>query len=265
MKKIPRILLMCDAASIHSEKWCRSLSESGMTVGICTLHPPLRDWHAAIDQISLFDLSDAISDNDSKRLGVFSLLNSIRRIKYLALLPRIKKVIRAFRPDIIHAHYASSYGLLSLLTGFRPVLVSVWGTDIFRFPRLSPIHNLAMRYVLDRAALVFSTSKAMRKEARAYTGRPIVVTPFGVDTETYRPFHRPFSKKVTTIGTIKGLREFYRIDLLLKAVADLSREIPAREDLRVLLVGDGPERGNLEGLATSLGIRNKIDFYGHAD
>src|SRR5260221_2907597 len=45
-------------------------------------------------------------------------------------LPLILRHLRALRPDILHAHYATSAGLLAALTGFDPLVVSCHGTDV---------------------------------------------------------------------------------------------------------------------------------------
>ena len=63
-----------------------------------------------------------------KRAGGLSKLN------YLKVLPELKKVIAGFKPDILHAHFATSYGLLGALSGFHPFILSVWEAmfSIFR-------------------------------------------------------------------------------------------------------------------------------------
>ena len=49
-------------------------------------------------------------------------------------MPPFKKTIKDFKPNILHAHYASSYGILGYLIKFKPFILSVWGSDIYHFP-----------------------------------------------------------------------------------------------------------------------------------
>jgi glycosyltransferase involved in cell wall biosynthesis len=65
---------------------------------------------------------------------------------------------------------------------------------------------------------------------------------------------------VPVVGTVGRLAEVKRQDVLLRAVARLSREFP---DVQVLLVGDGPERANLETLARDLGLGGRAHFAGY--
>jgi glycosyltransferase involved in cell wall biosynthesis len=56
------------------------------------------------------------------------------------------------------------------------------------------------------------------------------------------------------------LNEVKRQDLLLRAVAALG---PGYDDIQVLLVGDGPARGELEQLVPSLGLKGRVYFAGY--
>jgi glycosyltransferase involved in cell wall biosynthesis len=63
-----------------------------------------------------------------------------------------------------------------------------------------------------------------------------------------------------TIGTLAPLRPEKNLNRLLKAFAEL-----ARDDLRLVIAGDGVERQALENLAERLGISGKTFFLGHRD
>jgi hypothetical protein len=59
----------------------------------------------------------------------------VSKLKYVSLVSELKTACRKFDPDLMHAHYATSYGLLAALSGFKPYLISVWGSDVFDFPK----------------------------------------------------------------------------------------------------------------------------------
>ena len=63
-----------------------------------------------------------------------------------------------------------------------------------------------------------------------------------------------------TIGTIGRLNEIKQQDLLLRAFARLAAQRP---DVRLLLVGEGPLRGELERLAVELRLGDRVHFAGY--
>ena len=93
----------------------------------------------------------------------------------------------------------------------------------------------------------------------------------GVDTDRFCPklFCKDRAVVRQTLGlndqnftliTVAGLRPVKNLPLLLKALQRLHIEFP---DIRAILVGDGPERSNLESLADSLSIRHIVHFSGN--
>ena len=129
-----RILLLGDINSPHINKWANSLNDSGVEVGVFSISP--------LAEMLSYNLSVEILDNRLRSSSSFSFKSAFSKIKYLKLLPTLKKAIKQFNPDILHAHYASSYGLLRSLSGFHPYCVSVWGSDVYDFPNTSPIAKI---------------------------------------------------------------------------------------------------------------------------
>ena len=90
----------------------------------------------------------------------------------------------------------------------------------------------------------------------------------GVDTERFAPGLAPSSTDTKgpgtglTIGTIGRLDPVKDQAALLRAFAALQRRVP---DARLVIVGDGPLRGTLRTLATSLGIADAVTFTGARD
>src|SRR3546814_2222094 len=60
---------------------------------------------------------------------------------YIAAAPYLQRLFKAIRPDLLNAHYATGYGLLARLGGYSPLLLSVWGSDVYDFPGKSPLHR----------------------------------------------------------------------------------------------------------------------------
>ncbi len=249
-----RVLLLSDVNSIHTRRWAASLKEAGVDPGIFSLAEPKETWCEDYG-IPLF-----LSRWQPKR-SFFS--KAFSKIFYPLQICSLKKAIQTYHPDIIHAHYASSYGLLGALSGFHPFILSVWGSDIFEFPKISFFHRMVLRYNLANADKILSTSQAMARETNKYINKNIEITPFGVDLTHFIPqkVDSLFNEKDIVIGTVKALEPIYGIRCLMKAfqiVKGNNRELP----LKLLIVGSGSEEMDLKKLAKDLAIQNDVVFTG---
>lgn len=240
MRGKPQVIFLANATSIHTRRWVKELSEiAALTV-----------------------LSFEKAEVDGARV-VFLRSPTSGFGRYLWGMPTVLRTIRETRPLLVHAHYAGGYGLMGALAGFHPFMMSIWGSDIYVTPKQSKVHRELLIFILKAADIVCSTSRAMATEAVRYVNREYFITPFGVDCSTYKPCEKEDAENLITIGTIKKLDLLYGVDRLLKAFALLKSDLPTIE-LRLLLVGDGPERKSLERLASFLGIAEYVEFYGEA-
>jgi glycosyltransferase involved in cell wall biosynthesis len=189
--------------------------------------------------------------------------NTFSRLKYFKALPKIKSIINDFKPDILHAHYASSYGLIGALSGFHPFILSIWGSDVFEFPKKSFINKYIFKAILNKANTILSTSNIMAKEVNLYTKKKVLITPFGIDLDKFKPFKVDslFSKNDIVIGTIKSLEDIYGIEYLLNAFKLLNDNLKALS-LKLLIVGNGSLQYNLKKLAQELDIESQTIFLG---
>ena len=249
-----RIAFLAPAASIHTQRWVGALCRRGHDVTLFSQHRGLTEEaspKARFEQLPF-----------SGNVGYF--LNAVR----------LRARLKALQPDLLSAHYASGYGTTAALSGFRPVLLSVWGSDVFDFPYESWAKGLILRRNLRRAARLASTSHMMARQVHKLVPElpPALVTPFGVDCNRFCP--RPkLDARFITIGTVKTLAHKYGVDLLIDAFARVVHELQLQEAstaprLRLMLVGGGEERLALEAMATRLGVRDRIVFVGpvaHSD
>lgn len=183
----------------------------------------------------------------------------------------VRHFLAKWEPDILHAHYASGYGTTARLVGFRPWLLSVWGSDVYDFPRKSPMHHWLVKTNLLLADAVASTSHCMAVEARRIAPglRDIAITPFGVDMADFgaavpvaqaQPGH-------WVVGTVKTMDHAYGVDMLIRAFALLLRKLGGSDavfakQLRLRLIGGGPQTDDLRELVSVLGVAEKVEFSG---
>jgi glycosyltransferase involved in cell wall biosynthesis len=248
-----KVLLLSKADNAHTIKWAKGLASRNIQVGIFSLNPCPAEIYSEYPNITVYDY---ILD--------FSMASPLKKLNYFKAIPTINKVIKDFSPDLVHAHYISSYGLLGSLTNAKPYIISVWGADIYDYPRANFITKALTKFTLNRANKVLSTSHVMAVETAKYTSKEIEVTPFGIDLTKFKSFpvdERLFSTDDFVIGTIKALEVKYGIDILLKAFSKLKEEFPDLP-LKLLLVGTGSQFEYLKKLAEKLNVSDDVKFIG---
>jgi len=251
-----RVLLLSDASSPHTIKWATSLAASGIDIGIITLSAYNETVYAPYKTIKIFPV---VFENDLIKTAD----GSIQKLKYVFALQKIKAVIKKFQPDILHAHYATSYGLLGALCRFHPYMISVWGSDVFDFPKVSFLHKKILQYNLSCADSILSTSEIMKKETLLYTNKEISVVPFGIDLNVFKPMKVDslFDEGSIVIGTVKTLEKKYGIEYLIKGFALLKNRIKS-DNLKLLIVGGGSQEAYLKELVHTLNIDDMTIFTG---
>lgn len=239
--RMPRLCYLADAPSIHTRRWVVHFVEKGYGVHVISFRP------AQIQGAQVHYV------HSWAKLG---------KLKYLLNVARVRDLIHQIRPDILQAFYLTSYGLLAALSGVHPLIVSVWGTDILLTPRRSPLHSLITRYALRKADYITALGTRLGEATVEYApkGKKIAITPYGIDLKVFSPARRPRGDRKLTIGAIRRLKSVYGLDYLLRAMPMVLARHPGT---RLLLVGDGPQRSYLQGLAQSLGISDRVQFVGN--
>lgn len=245
-----KILFLSDANSAHTQRWIKYLHAHNIQLSVWSLSQP-RPESAAFFQ--------------SIHVPVFfphTFFSS--KILYPLFLPSLKRAIKTFKPDIIHAHYASSYGLLGALSHFHPLVISVWGSDVYDFPKINSINKKILQFNLSAADHITSTSHCMANETKKYTQKNITVIPFGIDTDFFYPNPKKtlFDKNDIVIGIIKTLSEKYGIDKLIRAFALVKKQLP-RLPVKLLIVGDGHLKQQYIQLCRQLNIDHLVLFTGY--
>lgn len=242
-----KICFIGPANSSHIVKWCTWFSEHGHGVHLISFTP------GEIQGTIVHVVDIHVDPNGSDFV----------KLKYLMTGRKIRKLVENIKPDIVNVHYATSYGIAIALSGISNYVLSVWGSDIYDFPKKSIFHKALLKYSLWRAKYLFSTSKAMAKEAAKYTGKKFEITPFGVDMNLFNPNKRTRNKKdgVLVVGTIKALVPKYGIDYLIKAIAEIAK---LRPDIKIHLriAGNGKNVDDYIALAKEEGIDNITTWLG---
>ena len=197
-----------------------------------------------------------------------------------ALQKRIEEVISKENPDIIHAHSPSLNGIPAVRAGKKhglPVVYEVralWedaAVDHGTFNGSSFKYS-ASRFVetqlFKRADALFTICNGLKNEivSRGIPDDKVTVIPNCVDTEFFTHFEydeeiadRYSLKDKTVFGFIGSFYSYEGIDLLIDAYAKVLRK---RNDVKLLLVGDGPEKNALHRKAIESNLNGKVIFTG---
>ncbi|WP_153631646.1 glycosyltransferase [Prolixibacter sp. SD074] len=249
-----KILFLADANSIHTKRWVTSLAEKDVEILLFSFEKNSDKEQYKHNNIQIVDNN---YKNSKKGPGQTS------KLRIISYLPKLKRTIKSFKPDIVHAHYASSYGLLGALTGFQPLITSVWGSDVYIFPKISILHRKLLKFNLNNAKVILSTSHSMANETKKYINKDIEITPFGVDVNRFKKLPN-VERDELIIGNVKSLAPIYGIDILIRSFNQILKKNPT-QNLRLQIIGEGPEKENLQTLARSLNIEEYVDFLGKID
>jgi glycosyltransferase involved in cell wall biosynthesis len=228
--------------------------------------------HQMVDGINVFSV-DVLGRKDPHAAPMGSLL-----CYPVTGFARAVRLFAQERYDVINTHFAIPSGPLGLVLSalYRvPNVLSVHGGDIYDpSRRLSPHRclplGLTVRAVLHAATLVVAQSSDTAANVLKYYGAalerkmrviPLPLTPppevvLGADKEQIRAEFslEPDMRYTVSVGRLIKRKAFDHLILSLE-------HLP--EDVGLLLVGDGPLRGELEGIVSARDLSGRVRFAGY--
>ncbi len=172
----------------------------------------------------------------------------------------LRRLRRSFDFDLIHAHNAvpACDAARRARLGV-PLVVSVHGGDVLYTAPRTRAGREAVERNLAAAATVLANSRGIAELARAHGARDTRVVHLGADLPEPRGASGRRERRAPSLVTVGHLVARKRHADVLRALAVLAKRHPT---LRYVIVGDGPERVALEGLAARLEVAGRVDFRG---
>lgn len=216
-----------------------------------------------------------------RSLGYSTHSNLMSRSYDIRGVRRVAEVLRREQTDILYV----SDGMLNMVIA-RPAaaLAKVPTTALAFHSYDTVIRRRASRLARTRAQLIdaayhprFSAYVALAQSHKKYLveckgldAAKVVVAYNGVVADEYRSDADPIVTRralgipedAIVAVMVASLRRWKAHDVLLKATAEVLRDIPS---LHVVLAGDGPERANLDALVRTLSITEQVHFLGKVD
>lgn len=237
-----RLAFIADPNSIHTRRWVDWFVAHGHAVHLVdpfdtTIDPGL-DERIEVERVAL-----------PSGPPIIGLLRRRRALR--GALDRIG-------PDVLHAHFVRRFGWQAALSGFRPLVVSPWGSDLLRVRRRSVRTRWWNRYALRSADLVTVSSEGMRAAALRAGARPerVELVHHGVDTARFAPPDTPRAGP-PRILSLRAIAPLYHHETVIEAVARLARE-GLHAELVMPRMGDAEELRSLEALARERGIGERL-------
>jgi L-malate glycosyltransferase len=190
-----------------------------------------------------------------------------------ALAGKMVDVVQHAKLDILHVHYAIPHATSAFLAkeilknqGIDiPVITTLHGTDITlvgKDPALWPV----VKFGIEKSDGVTAVSKDLKTETLETFGisKEIQVIYNFVDfTRFYKQSKDHFKRFICPNGEklivhASNFRKVKRIPDIIRAFAEIKKEVP----VKLLMVGDGEERPNIENLSRELNLGEDIRFIG---
>ena len=235
----PHLVLLGDATSVHVQRWAREMGARGWRVSLVTARPQPID---GVEQVTLPPVA--------------------RSSDWLWRVGAARRAIAALAPDIVHAHYVTSYGYLAARCGRQPLVMTAWGSDLLLTPRQNPLIARLTAWTLGRASLVTGDSRDLLDAARRLCpGVRAELIHWGVERARFVPVSWADKPGFEAVS-LRSWEPNYRIDVILRAFAQV---LAQRPDARLHLLGGGGEEGRLRRLVDGLALQNSVQFHGRLD
>ena len=265
-----KLCFAANADSIHTRRWVSFFVKQGHDVTVVT-HS--KEKIEGANMIRLPTLFESEIKNPLLLTILKPFFGKLRTgrifsfgVNLILGLFKAPKIIRNLKPDLVHAHFVSNYGLYAALSGVKPFVLTPWGTDVLVLANKNFLFNRVTKFVLKKADLITSDGDNTIEAVVKLGADPSKIKKiyFGVDTDSFSPSKRDpeyinkitSGKKVTVIS-LRGLDPIYNVELLVKAIPLALKEYP---DLFFIIVGRGSQSDYLKQLAKELNVESNVKF-----
>ncbi len=183
----------------------------------------------------------------------------------LALASRMAEVAADYKLDLLHVHYAIPHSIAALLAKQMvaarrrlPFITTLHGTDI-TLVGADPSYFAITKFSIEQSDGVTAISHDLRENTIRTFGvsNEIRVIHNFVNCDTYKPVLQERSTQPLLIH-LSNFRPVKRVLDCIRILAEVRKTVNAR----LLMVGDGPERGPAQHLANQLGVSDNVEFVG---
>ena len=255
-----RLLYLGNPNTIHVQRWLHHFVRAGHDVHLAAVNPVLVD----ADRLAGVTVHD------------LSLHRKPTKLAHLLEVFRVRSLIAELKPDLLHAHYVARYGWLAALTGFRPLVLTAWGSDVQPRPGMqgARIAKVLTPYALRRASVITVDAHDVGDICRRMTRRAVRIetVTFGADLTRFRPglpvadlrrqLDIPLGAPIVVSPRI--FAPLYNIDTIVESIPMVAKQFP---DVIYVLqnyssLGNPSYQQELSELVDKLGVTRHVRFQG---
>ena len=182
---------------------------------------------------------------------------NLPKFKVINYIIKTTNIIKKINPDIVHCQ--STLPALAAFFSKKPYVVYCRGSDIYLTGK---IKNKINKFVLKHAEKVIALTKNMQKKIKKDYKIDSILIYNGIDINKYKLNKAKLRKQsklkdekvIIYIGTLKKVKG---VEYLIKAFKNINKKFP---NTKLWIIGDGPERRNLEALTKNLKLKNIVFF-----
>ena len=191
----------------------------------------------------------------------------------IALAARMVDVVEYEKLDLLHVHYAIPHASAAILArqilaskGVTiPIVTTLHGTDITLVGKESTYASV-VTYAINQSDVVTAVSNSLKSDTHALFDiqKEIKVIPNFVDIDKFKKQHKDhFKKAICPNGEklmvhVSNFRKVKRVQDVITVFCKVSQQIP----VKLLLVGDGPERSEMEKMTRETCSIQDVRFLG---
>ncbi len=182
------------------------------------------------------------------------------------MLRTLKKRMKEVAPDVIHAGSVPTGGFLAALSGFKPLLIMSWGSDVLVQAKKNFMQRLIAKYALGQASMALGDCDAVSKSIQGLSklkDADIVQIPWGIRLSDFKDVKSNglreklgWEGKTVLIAT-RGFEPIHCPLLLLEAFCFAQRNWP---DVRLLMLGTGRLETRAKAFVQDKGLGELVHF-----
>lgn len=193
-----------------------------------------------------------------------------------SLASKLVDVVKFEKLDLLHVHYAIPHAAVAYMAKkilisqgkYVPVVTTLHGTDISLVGKDRSFASV-VKFSIEKSDGVTAVSESLKQQTYEHFGikNDIRVIYNFIDFNRFTKTNKDHFKKAIApngeriLTHISNFRKLKRVDDVIHVFHKVNKEIPSK----LLLIGDGPERQNMEDLCRKLGLCEDIRFLGKQD
>lgn len=193
-----------------------------------------------------------------------------------ALASKLVDVVKFENLDLLHVHYAIPHAAVAYMAKkillsegrYVPVITTLHGTDITLVGNNNAFAPV-VAFSINKSDGVTAVSESLKQQTYDYFDIHVdirVINNF-IDFERFRKVNKDhFKKAIAPNGErilvhVSNFRKVKRVEDVIRIFQKVYERLPSK----LMLIGDGPERHNLEELCRKLGLCHETRFLGKQD